>query len=82
MIDLYYQHRVDPTAPIEDTVGAMAELVMGRSVTLACRKPHPTRSNALKACIQSLRSRRNIHYGAETRKASYSIRCASLASAS
>jgi aryl-alcohol dehydrogenase-like predicted oxidoreductase len=27
VIDLYYQHRVDPTVPIEDTVGAMAELV-------------------------------------------------------
>ena len=26
-IDLYYQHRVDPNTPIEDTVGAMAELV-------------------------------------------------------
>jgi len=26
-IDLYYQHRVDPTTPIEDTVGAMANLV-------------------------------------------------------
>jgi aryl-alcohol dehydrogenase-like predicted oxidoreductase len=26
-IDLYYQHRVDPETPIEDTVGAMAELV-------------------------------------------------------
>jgi aryl-alcohol dehydrogenase-like predicted oxidoreductase len=26
-IDLYYQHRVDQTVPIEDTVGAMAELV-------------------------------------------------------
>lgn len=26
-IDLYYQHRVDPDVPIEDTVGAMAELV-------------------------------------------------------
>jgi aryl-alcohol dehydrogenase-like predicted oxidoreductase len=26
-VDLYYQHRVDPTVPIEDTVGAMAELV-------------------------------------------------------
>jgi aryl-alcohol dehydrogenase-like predicted oxidoreductase len=26
-IDLYYQHRVDPKVPIEDTVGAMAELV-------------------------------------------------------
>lgn len=26
-IDLYYQHRVDPTVPIEETVGAMADLV-------------------------------------------------------
>jgi aryl-alcohol dehydrogenase-like predicted oxidoreductase len=27
VIDLYYQHRVDPDVPIEETVGAMAELV-------------------------------------------------------
>ncbi len=27
VIDLYYQHRVDPNVPIEDTVGAMKELV-------------------------------------------------------
>ncbi|MGH7665265.1 MAG: aldo/keto reductase [Gemmatimonadaceae bacterium] len=27
VIDVYYQHRVDPNTPIEDTVGAMAELV-------------------------------------------------------
>ncbi|HEQ70911.1 MAG TPA: aldo/keto reductase, partial [Spirochaetia bacterium] len=27
VIDLYYQHRVDPNVPIEETVGAMAELV-------------------------------------------------------
>ena len=26
-IDLYYQHRVDPETPIEETVGAMKELV-------------------------------------------------------
>src|ERR1700729_1899191 len=27
VIDLYYQHRIDPNVPIEDTVGAMARLV-------------------------------------------------------
>ncbi len=27
VIDLYYQHRVDPTVPIEETIGAMAELI-------------------------------------------------------
>jgi aryl-alcohol dehydrogenase-like predicted oxidoreductase len=32
VIDLYYQHRVDPTVPIEDTVGAMAELVQAGKV--------------------------------------------------
>jgi aryl-alcohol dehydrogenase-like predicted oxidoreductase len=26
-VDLYYQHRIDPTVPIEDTVGALADLV-------------------------------------------------------
>jgi aryl-alcohol dehydrogenase-like predicted oxidoreductase len=31
-IDLYYQHRVDSTVPIEDTVGAMAELVQAGKV--------------------------------------------------
>ncbi len=31
-IDLYYQHRVDPDVPIEDTVGAMAELVAAGKV--------------------------------------------------
>ena len=31
-VDLYYLHRVDPDTPIEDTVGAMAELVKGGKV--------------------------------------------------
>src|ERR1700720_787237 len=31
-VDLYYQHRVDPNTPIEDTVGAMAELVKAGKV--------------------------------------------------
>ncbi|MEP7310862.1 MAG: aldo/keto reductase [Acidobacteriota bacterium] len=32
VIDLYYQHRVDPNVPIEDTVGAMSELVQAGKV--------------------------------------------------
>jgi aryl-alcohol dehydrogenase-like predicted oxidoreductase len=31
-IDLYYQHRVDPTVPIEDTIGAMKDLVLAGKV--------------------------------------------------
>ncbi|HZT75820.1 MAG TPA: aldo/keto reductase [Vicinamibacterales bacterium] len=33
-IDLYYQHRVDPNVPIEETVGAMADLVRAGKVRL------------------------------------------------
>jgi aryl-alcohol dehydrogenase-like predicted oxidoreductase len=32
VIDLYYQHRVDPRVPIEETVGAMADLVAAGKV--------------------------------------------------
>ena len=32
VIDLYYQHRVDPATPVEDTWGAMAELVQAGKV--------------------------------------------------
>ena len=60
MIDLYYQHRVDPSVPIEDTVGAMGELVKAGKVRAlglseASRKPSaaPTR------CIRSPRCRAN-----------------------
>ena len=46
-IDLYYQHRVDKTVPIEDTVGAMAGLVEAGKVrhlglSEASRGDHPT----------------------------------------
>jgi aryl-alcohol dehydrogenase-like predicted oxidoreductase len=42
VIDLYYQHRVDPTVPIEDTVGAMAGLVKAGKVRyLGLSEAHP-----------------------------------------
>jgi len=41
-IDLYYQHRVDPTVPIEDTVGTLAELVAaGKVRTLGLSEAGP-----------------------------------------
>ena len=41
-IDLYYLHRVDPQTPIEDTVGAMAELVRAGKVRyLGLSEAHP-----------------------------------------
>ena len=83
VIDLYYQHRVDPNTPIEDTVAAMALLVEeGKVRYLACLKPPPIRSVAHKKCIRSPRCRQSIHSGAAIRRASYSRRCASLGSVS
>jgi len=42
VIDLYFQHRVDPTVPIEDTVGAMAELVKaGKAKALGLSEARP-----------------------------------------
>ena len=46
VIDLYFQHRVDPSVPIEDTVGAMAELVKAgkvRALGLSEAKPETIR---------------------------------------
>jgi len=41
-IDLYYQHRVDPEVPIEDTVGAMADLVReGKVIHLGLSEAGP-----------------------------------------
>jgi len=41
-IDLYYQHRIDPEVPIEDTVGAMADLVSeGKVRYLGLSEAHP-----------------------------------------
>jgi aryl-alcohol dehydrogenase-like predicted oxidoreductase len=42
VIDLYYQHRVDPAVPIEDTVGAMARLVdQGKVRHIGLCEAHP-----------------------------------------
>ncbi|HEY1700622.1 MAG TPA: aldo/keto reductase [Trebonia sp.] len=41
-VDLYYQHRVDPTVPIEDTVGALKELVeAGKVLHIGLSEPGP-----------------------------------------
>jgi aryl-alcohol dehydrogenase-like predicted oxidoreductase len=42
-VDLYYQHRVDPKVPIEDTVGAMSELVkQGKVRRIGLSEANPT----------------------------------------
>lgn len=73
-IDLYYQHRVDPNVPVEDTVGAMSRLVEQGKVghlglceaaperIVAAHKVHPI------AAVQSEFSLLYQEIGVETRK--------------
>ena len=75
-IDLYFQHRVDPTVPIEDTVGAMGELVKAgkvKALGLSEAKPE-TISRAHKthpiAAVQSEYSLLYPEVGSETRAVS------------
>ena len=58
-IDLYYQHRMDPATPIEETVGAMAELVQAgkiRHIGLSEASPETLRRGATAGTISALQS--------------------------
>jgi aryl-alcohol dehydrogenase-like predicted oxidoreductase len=58
-VDLYYQHRVDPAVPIEETVGAMAELVRAgkvRALGLSEAAPETIRRAARVHPITALQS--------------------------
>ncbi|WP_062204124.1 aldo/keto reductase [Aureimonas sp. AU12] len=66
IIDLYYQHRVDPNVPIEDTVGAMSRLVeagkvrylgLSEAAPATIRKAHATHPIAALQTEYSLWSR-------------------------
>jgi aryl-alcohol dehydrogenase-like predicted oxidoreductase len=62
-IDLYYQHRVDPTTPIEVTVGAMAELVQAgkiRHIGLSEASPRTLRRAAAVHKIAALQTEYSI----------------------
>ena len=66
-IDLYYQHRVDPDVPIEETVGAMGERAPARSATSASRRRRRRRSAARTTRILSPRCRASTRCGARPR---------------
>ena len=58
-LDLYYQHRVDPNIPIEETVGAMAELITEgkiKHIGLSEAGPETLRRAAAVAPISALQS--------------------------
>ena len=75
-IDLYYQHRVDPTTPIEETVGAMAELVkQGKVRYLGLSEAGPETLRRASRCTRSARCRPSTRSGAATPRTSILAAC-------
>jgi len=70
-IDLYYQHRVDPQVPIEETVGAMAQLVKQGKV----RYLGLSEASAAIRCMRLPRCRPNIRCGHATLRPTSCQRC-------
>jgi aryl-alcohol dehydrogenase-like predicted oxidoreductase len=68
VIDLYYQHRVDPAVPVEETVGAMARLVtQGKVRYLGLSEAHPERIRRAHAVhpIAAVQTEYSLLYRAE-----------------
>ena len=68
VIDLYYQHRVDPGVPVEETVGAMARLVeQGKVRFLGLSEAHPDRVRRAHAVhpIAAVQTEYSLLYRAE-----------------
>src|ERR1035438_5306445 len=82
-IDLYYQHRVDKTVPIEETVGAMAGLVeTGKVRYLGSPRPPPRRPAGPTPSIRSLPFRVSTRCGRGTPRTKFFRPAASWESAS
>ena len=81
-IDLYYQHRVDPTVPVEETWGALGELVgRARSVTWVSRRRRRPRSGGPTRCTRSRRRSTSTRCSAGIPRTSCCLSSASLSSA-
>jgi aryl-alcohol dehydrogenase-like predicted oxidoreductase len=68
VIDLYYQHRIDPTVPTEDTVGAMAKLVQQgkvRALGLSEASPQTVRRGHAVHKIAAVQNEYSLLYRAE-----------------
>jgi aryl-alcohol dehydrogenase-like predicted oxidoreductase len=68
VIDLYYQHRIDPTVPVEDTVGAMSRLVEQgkvRALGLSEARPETIRRAHAVHDIAAVQNEYSLLYRAE-----------------
>jgi aryl-alcohol dehydrogenase-like predicted oxidoreductase len=81
-IDLYYQHRIDPEVPIEDTVGAMARLVAQgkvRALGLSEARPQTIRRAHAVHEIAAVQNEFSLLYQAEGEETRHTTRELSIA---
>ena len=80
MIDLYYQHRVDPTVPVEETFGAMAQLVAQgkvRALGISEARPETIRRAHAVQPVAALQSEYSLLYQrAEAEETLHTTQCA------
>jgi len=82
IIDLYYQHRIDPTVPIEDTVGAMAKLVaQGKVRALGLSEASPATIRRAQAVykIAALQNEFSLLYRSEAEETLHTTRQLNIA---
>jgi len=82
VIDLYYQHRIDPTVPIEDTVGAMAKLVaQGKVHALGLSEARPETIRRAQAVhpIAAVQNEYSLLYRAEAEETLKATRALDIA---
>ncbi len=82
VIDLYYQHRVDPAVPIEDTVGAMARLIQQgkvRALGLSEAAPETIRRAHKVHPIAAVQSEYSLLYRAEAEEVLQTTRALGIA---
>jgi aryl-alcohol dehydrogenase-like predicted oxidoreductase len=64
VIDLFYQHRVDPDVPIEDVAGAVSELIQAGKVRHFGLSRHPPPPSAARTlCTRCPRDHPPVHRG-------------------
>src|SRR3984957_346849 len=82
VIDLYYQHRVDPTVPVEDTFGAMAQLVKQgkvRALGISEAKPETIRRAHAVYPITAVQNEFSLPYRAEAEETLETTRALDIA---
>ena len=81
VIDLYYQHRVDPTVPVEETFGAMAQLVAQgkvRALGISEARPETIRRAHAVHPVAAVQNEFSLLYRAEAEETLHTTRALNI----